>query len=168
MIEFTLLHDFDVTPAQFWALYLDPAFTRTLLLEGLGFGTAEIEPVVDRDGKRSRSMRVQPKLELPAAVAKVLGPKLGYTETGRLDVARSEWSYEIAMSVLTERIRLGGRMKVEPLGERRCHRTSVLWVEVRILGVGGLIEKAAEKNMRDGWEKAAVWVADWIRRNPPA
>ncbi len=166
LIEFTLIHDFDLTPARFWQLFFDPGFTREMLLDGLGFGVCDIDPVIEAGGKRSRIMRVQPKLDLPAAVAKLLGPKLGYTEHGRQDVATGEWSYEISMSVLTERIRIGGRMTVEALGAERCRRTSHLWNEVRILGVGGLVEKAAERNMRDGWEKAATWMRGWIRQHP--
>jgi Protein of unknown function (DUF2505) len=166
VLEFTLNHGFNCSTERFWTLFFDPAWTRALILEGLGFATCDIDPVVEAGGKKSRSMRVTPKLDLPAAVAKLLGPKLGYTENGRLDLASGEWSYEIVMSVMSERIRLGGRLSVEPDGPDKCRRRSSLWTEVKIFGIGALVEKAAEKNMRDGWEKAAVWTRDWLASHP--
>lgn len=168
MLEFTLTHGFDCSTERFWALFFDPDWTRQMILEGLDFATCDIDPVVEANGKKSRSMRVTPKLDLPAAVAKLLGPKLGYTEHGRLDLATQEWSYEIVMSVMSERIRLGGRVTVEPDGPSKCRRRSVLWCEVKIFGIGGLVEKAAEKNMREGWETAAAWMRKWFAAHPSA
>lgn len=166
MLEFTLNHGFECSTERFWALFFDPEWTRSLILEGLGFATCDIEPVVEAGGKKSRTMRVTPKLDIPAAVAKILGPKLGYTENGRLDVATGEWSYEIVLSVMSDRIRMGGKLRVDPDGPGRCKRRSSLWCEVKVFGVGGLIEKAAEKNMRDGWEKASVWTQRWLASHP--
>lgn len=167
-MDFTLTHRFDCSTERFWELFWDPQWTKQLILEGLGFATCDIEPVVETAGKKSRSMRVTPKLEIPAAVAKLLGPKLGYTENGRFDTATGEWSYEIVLSVLSDRIRMGGRLTVDPDGTDKCVRKSKLWCEAKIPLVGGLVEKAAEKNMRDGWEKAAVWLRKWLAANPAA
>jgi len=166
VIEFTLTHRFDCSTERFWALFWDPEWTRTLILEGLGFATCDVEPVVEASGKKTRSMRVTPKLDIPAAVAKILGPKLGYTENGRYDIATGEWSYDLVLSVLAERIRMGGKVTVEADGPDRCVRHSKLRCEVSMFGVGGLIEKAAEKNMRDGWEKASTWMTKWLAANP--
>jgi len=162
VLEFTLNQGFDCSTERYWALYFDPEWTRTMLLDGLGFATCDIDPIVEEAGKKRRSMRVTPELDLPAAVAKVLGPRLGYTENGRLDVATGEWSYEIVLSVMSDRIRMGGRFTVEPDGPDRCLRRSILRCEVRIFGIGGLVERAAEKNMRDGWERAAGWMRQWM------
>ncbi|MBC8074370.1 MAG: DUF2505 domain-containing protein [Deltaproteobacteria bacterium] len=165
LLEFSLDHAMRCSPERFWTLYLDPDFTRSLILDGLGFGACEIERVVDRDSVRTRSMRVTPKLDLPAVVAKLLGPRMGYTEHARLDTKTMSWSYEIVLSVLSDRIRMGGKMHLVPDGEH-CRRISKLWCEIRIFGVGGLVEKAAEKNMRDGWNRAAVWMNDWYDAHP--
>ncbi len=39
-------------------------------------------------------------------------------------------------------------------------------VQIKIFGIGSLAERAAEKNMRDGWGKSAVWMNDWLAKNP--
>lgn len=166
MIEFTLRHPLDCTPARQWKLHFDPEWTRTLIVDGLGFFSCDVKPV-QQDGKiRRRDMAVTPKLDIPAAVAKLLGPKLGYTEKGAFDETREAWSYQMLLNVLTDSIRIGGEMTMEPLGTHRCTRVSRMWVEVKIFGVGGLIEKAAEKNMRDGWNRSALWINGWLVKHP--
>lgn len=165
MLEFTLHHPLRCSVDRFWTLFFDPAFTREMIVDGLGFASCDIDPIRDEGAIRRRDMRVTPKLDLPAAVAKLLGPRLGYTEHGRYTVATQSWSYDLILSVLSERIRMGGTVTVDGEGDR-CTRHSKLWVEVRILGLGGLVERAAEKNMRDGWNKAAEWVNGWLDRHP--
>jgi len=166
VIEFTLRHPLDCTPARHWQLFFDPEWTRTLIVDGLGFFSCDIDPVRQEGTLRRREMRVTPKLDIPAPVAKILGPKLGYTEKGSYDETKQQWTYKMVLNVLTERILIGGEVSIEPLGADRCTRISKMWVEVKMLGVGGMIEKAAEKNMRDGWDRSAKWINDWLAKHP--
>lgn len=164
MLELTLHHDIHCSADRFWELFFDPAFVREMIVDGLGFASCDVGPIVDTESLRSRDTRVIPKIDVPAAVAKLLGPKLGYTEKGRLDTRTHAWKYEIVLSVLSERIKMGGTMTVEPAGEALCKRHSDLWVDVRILGLGGLVERAAESNMRSGWNRSAVWMNEFLAR----
>jgi hypothetical protein len=166
VIEFTLRHPLDCTPERHWALFWDPEWTRTLIVDGLGFFSCDVRPVRQEGTARHREMAVTPKLDIPAAVAKILGPKLGYTEKGTFDETTQKWTYRMVLNVLTDSIRIGGEVSIEPLGAARCTRVSKMWVEVKIFGVGGMIEKAAEKNMRDGWDRSAQWINQWLAKNP--
>ena len=38
-------------------------------------------------------------------------------------------------------------------------------VEVKIFGLGGLVESTAEKAMRDAWNKTAVFHNQWLEKN---
>jgi hypothetical protein len=168
VLEFTVIHELDCSPERFWETFFDPEFTREMIVGGLGFASCEVDPPKgggSEPGQRKRTMRVVPKLDLPAAVAKLLGPKLGYTEVGTYDETTEVWTYTMRLSVLSDRIRLGGRLRVEPLGDR-CRRVSELWAEAKILGLGGLVERAAEKNMREGWGKSALWMNTWLAEHP--
>lgn len=167
MKELTLHHEIRCSVDRFWALFFDPAFTKEMIVDGLGFAACDIDPVVDEGSLRTRTMRVTPKIDVPAAVAKLLGPRLGYTEKGKLDTRTQEWSYEIVLSVLSDRIRMGGKVRVDAAGADRCMRHSDLWVDVRIFGVGALVEKAAEKNMRDGWDRSATWMNRVLAEREP-
>ena len=167
MLEFTLRHEIDCTAERFWELFFDDDFTRSMIVGGLGFARCDIDPVQERGDKRMRTMRVTPKLDVPAAVAKLLGPALMYTEEGTWLVSKQLWTYTLRLSVLSDRIRMGGKLRLEPAkSEGKCLRVSELWCEVKLLGVGGMVEKAAEKNMRDGWNKSASWMNGWLPEHP--
>lgn len=165
MIEFTLRHTIDCTPARYWELFFDADWTHDLFDDGLNF-RCEVGPTEVDGGIRRRTMQVVPKVELPGPVAKLFGDKLGYVEHGRYDEAKQLWHYELRLNILADKIRLGGDMTLEPLGEDRLTRVSVMWVEAKIFGIGGLVEKAAEKNMRDGWDKSADWINRWLAQHP--
>jgi hypothetical protein len=162
--EITLHHDIETSADHFWDAFIDPGFTRKLIVDGLGFARCDIGEVEEKDGKLHREMFVEPKLDLPGPVAKLLGPKLGYTETANLDREAGVWTFVLRLSVLSERIRMGGKMTIEPRSDKLCHRVTELWTDVRIFGLGGLVEKAAEKNLRDGWGNAAVWMNEYFAR----
>jgi hypothetical protein len=166
MLELTLNHEIDCSAERFWELFFDAALTREMIVGGLGFASCDCTEAVSRNGKRERSMRVTPKIDVPEVVAKLLGPKLGYTERGSLDEKSMVWTYTLELSVLADRIRMGGSMTVEAAGPGKCRRLSKPRVEARILAIGGLVEKAAEKNLRDGWSKSAVWLNGWLAKHP--
>ncbi|MCA9709173.1 MAG: DUF2505 family protein [Myxococcales bacterium] len=166
MIEFTLRHPLDCTPARHWEMFFDPEWTRTLIIDGLGFRTCDVQPVRQEGTTRLRDMSVTPKIDVPGPVARLLGDKLGYTEKGKYDETAQRWTYQLVLNVLTEKIRMGGEVTLEPLGTERCTRVSKMWVDVKIFGLGGMVEKAAEKNMRDGWNRSAEWINGWLGDHP--
>jgi hypothetical protein len=166
--ELTLRHELACTPERHWELFFDPKWQQTLIVGGLGFFSCEVGELERRGDDTKRSMRVTPKIDVPAPVAKLLGPKLAYTELGSFHEPTKTWTYELKLSVLAEKIRLGGRVNLEPVGADRCRRISYLYMDVRIPLIGGLVEKAAEKNMRDGWDRSATWVNGWLAEHPPA
>lgn len=167
MLNFTLEHEIDCSEERFWELFLEPDFTHDMIVEGLGFAACEIGPLTDAGDTQLRPMQVTPKLVLPAAVAKILGPKLGYTEAGVWHPKKQLWRYDLRLSVLTDRILLGGNVTTKPLGDNRCVRISTHEVNIKIFGVGSLAERAAETNMVDGWNKSAIWMNRWLAEQGP-
>lgn len=162
MLKFTLEHEIDCSEERFWELFLEPDFTRDMIVEGLGFASCDVGPLTDVGDTQTRPMQVIPKLVLPAAVAKILGPRLGYTEAGVWRPKEQQWRYDLRLSVLTERISLGGNVTTKPLGGDKCVRVSTHEVNIKIFGIGSLAERAAETNMVDGWNKSAVWTNRWL------
>lgn len=166
MIELTLRHELRCTPDRHWELFFDPDWTRELILGGLGFSKCEVGELDKAGDITTRQMRVEPKIDVPGPVARLLGPRLGYTEKGRFEETARKWTYQLVLSVLADKIRLGGEVTVEPQGDDRCTRVSNLWMEARIPLIGKLVEKAAEKNMRKGWDDSAAWINRWLDAHP--
>ncbi len=164
-MNFTYEHEMECSEERFWALFLDPEFTADMIVGGLGFAACDVGPLTDVGDTQTRPMKVTPKLVLPAAVAKVLGDRLAYTEAGIWHPKEQRWRYDLRLSVLSDRIKIGGDVTTKPLGDDRCVRISKHTVEIKIFGIGSLAERAAESNMRDGWDKSAVWTNRWLREH---
>jgi len=158
--RFSLEHEIHCSPQRYWELFKDTDFTRDMLLQGLGFSSCKVGPF-NADGTR-REIEAVPRLDVPDAVARVIGPRLGYTELGEFDDAQRTWRYRLRMSVLTERLRVQGVMRLQPTGSDRCRRVSDHEVEAKVLGVGGLLERATESNIRTGWGNSASWINGWL------
>jgi len=166
VLKITVEHRLNCSPDRHWELFWDPEWNQELIVKGLGFSACDCTEAVDKGDKRSRQMVVTPKLNVPAAVAKLLGPKMAYTEKGVFDKSTGKWTFDTILSVMADRIRLGGAVTMRDHGDNRSTRVTDLWVDVRIFGLGGVIERAAETNLRDGWAKSAEWINGWLKENP--
>lgn len=166
MLKFTLEHRLNCTPERHWELFFDPEWNRTLIVGGLGFFSCECSPAVDDGEQRRRTMRVTPKLNVPAAVAKLLGPRLAYTEKGVFHIPTERFEYETILSVLADKIRLGGAVSIRDEGDGKCTRIAELWTEAKIFAIGSMVERAAERNLRDGWGDSARWINGWLSEHP--
>src|SRR6266581_2136317 len=85
MRRFTLVQDIATDPENHWRLFLDPEFDRAQYLRGFGFPAYEILEHKETADEVVHRIRVTPKLDLPAVVAKALGPRFAYTEDGTFD-----------------------------------------------------------------------------------
>jgi hypothetical protein len=166
VIELTLRHELRCTPERHWKLFFDPDWTKELILDGLAFNKCEVGDLERSGDITTRMMRVEPKIDVPGPVARLLGPKLGYTEKGTFNETTKAWNYALVLSVLSEKILLGGDVTVEPKGDDKCVRLSKIWMKAKIPIIGGLVEKAAEKNMKKGWDDSAAWINGWLDAHP--
>jgi len=73
MRRFTLVQDIATDVDGHWKLFLDPTFDRTQYEKGCGFPAYEVLEHRDR-------VRVTPKLDLPAVVAKAAAHFITYND----------------------------------------------------------------------------------------
>jgi hypothetical protein len=170
-IDVRLDHTFDLSPEVFWRdVYFDAKYTEQVFLEGLGMRrVAVVGDAVGADGKRRRQVEVDlAPLELPGPVQKLLKGGLGYREDLVFDAARGEATFTYRFNQLTDRLVMSGRMTTEETSDGRTRRLTVVHFEANVFGIGGLVEKAAERITRDTWEKSAAYTRQWIARRPPS
>jgi hypothetical protein len=163
MRRITLVQDIAGSVDDHWRLFMDEDFDRRQYLEGFGFPKYELLENHDGEIEHRRRIRVQPKLDVPAAVAKLLGDRFGYVEEGVFDKRSRVYRAKMTTNVLSDRLFSDSVVRVDPVGEGRCKRTCELSVEAKIFGIGGLVEVALEKNLRDGWEKSAAYMNQRLR-----
>jgi hypothetical protein len=131
----------------YWRRFWDDDVARRLYMEGLSFRAFTVVSKTDND----RTLRVQPKMSLPSAVEKILGPSFAYDEIGSLDRASSTWSWRMK-SPLGDKLETRGTIRIEAEGSG-VRRTDEVVLDARVFGLGSLIESSAEKELRAAWER---------------
>ncbi len=152
---------------RFWSLYGDDAWLRGMLLEGLGYGGIVIDSNVVTPTGWEREFRMTPKLRAPDAVLKLVGG-MSITDTGRFNRATRTLEFRQRLSVMSDKLLISGTMRTEADGVGRCRRISKVNFEAKVFGLGGLIEKAAESNVRKGFQDGADYVNRWLAAHPEA
>jgi hypothetical protein len=162
MGKFTITHEINCDVDTFWKLFFDKTFNEALFRESLQFPKYDVLDHRETDTEIVRKVHGMPKMDVPGPVAKLLGSSFSYTEEGRLDKKTHVWSWKMIPSSMADKMRNEGSMRVEAAGPGKCRRVAELLIEAKVFGLGGVIEGAAEKNLRDGWNKSATFMNQWL------
>lgn len=164
MASFEIRHTFPITAEQFWQdTFFNEEFNRTLYLERLGFDAYEVlEQGEEAGGVRTRKVRTTLKIDAPGPVRKMVGDSVSYVETGKFDPASGRYRFRIEPSKLADKLQISGEMWCEPRGDKRVERILRTDMEVKVFGVGKLVESTIERTTRDSYDKAATFTNEWI------
>ena len=148
----------ECSPDRYWDLFWDDEVAKRLFLDGLSFRAFSVLHKGDKD----RRLKLQPKMNLPGPVEKLLGASFAYEEIGTLDRARGEWAWKMK-SPLGDKLRSEGTIRIEAQGDGRIKRTDNVLIEANVFGLGGVIESSAEKELRAAWPKEFAFWREAIR-----
>ena len=165
MATFTMRHELDCDCERFWTLFFEKDFNEALF-KALEFPEWKLLDTKETNTSIVRTVKATPKMEVPAAVAKLLGSSFGYDEVGTFDKASKTLKFVIKANVMTEKLRNEGSVKCEPRGEGKSTRVVEITAEAKVFGVGGMIESAFEKSFRTGWQKSADFINKWVKEHP--
>jgi hypothetical protein len=166
MGNFTVSHEINCNAETFWKLFFDKTFNERLYLDTLGFPEFKIVEQRETDTQILRKCAGMPKMNMPGPVAKLLGSNFRYTEDGSFDKATQRWRWKMTPSALADKLRQEGTMRIDPVGADKVRRTAELVNEAKIFGVGGLLESAAEKQLREGWQASADFMNKYLLTFP--
>jgi hypothetical protein len=142
----------------FWQVFMDEEYSRALYLEAFGFTAYR---VLANDGT-TRKLYVEPRVSLPGPLAKLAGNKLAYEQHSSLDRARSVLSWRMVHPSGKGLVSSDGTIRVVSAGDRQCTRTDEVTVTGNVLGLGGLIESSAERELRASWATEAAFLRRWL------
>lgn len=163
MGKFTVTHEIGCDEGTFWRIFVDKEFNTKLYLEHLNFAEFKILEQNETDTTISRKVVAAPRMDAPGPVAKLLGSNFRYTEEGSMQKSEHPlWRWKTTPSVLADKLRTEGTVRVEPIGAGKVRRIAEILIEAKVFGIGGLIESSAEKQLREGWDKSAVFLNKWI------
>jgi hypothetical protein len=160
-----IAHEFDCSEAVFWQVsYFDDEYNRRLYLETLKFPVWRILDQQVTDTSLQRRVEIQPLVEnLPLAMKKVVGDRLGYVEEGRLDRKANRYRFRIIPAAMPEKTEIAGEMWTEVLGPNRVRRLVDFSIEVKIMMVGKLIEQRTVDDTRATHDKVAQFLRAYLR-----
>lgn len=162
MSTFRVTHEIHCNVETFWKIFFDKEFNEKLYREGLGFPEFNVVDQQETETQITRKCAGKPKLDMPGPVMKLLGDSFRYTEQGTFDKATKVWRWKMTPSTMAEKLRQEGTLKIEAIGDNKVRRTAELINEAKVFGIGGMLESSAEKSLRDGWDKSAVYMNKWI------
>lgn len=162
-MKVTISHDFNTDAETFWSrIFFDAEFNRSLYKDGLQFPEYEVLEERDAGDHVVRRVRVVPRQDAPAAVQKLVGGRFSYIEEGRFDKAAKRYTFRVVPSAMADKIRSEGELRIEPAGPRKVRRVVEMTIDVKIFGVGGIVEGFVSKSMQDSYAQAATFTNQWI------
>ncbi len=162
MGKFSVTHEINCNVETFWKTFLDKTFNEKLYLDGLGFPAFKVVDQTETDAKITRKVAGTPKMEVPGPVAKALGSNFSYTEDGAFDKATKVWTWKLTPSTMADKLKQEGRVTVVAIGDNKVRRTAEITMEAKVFMIGGLIESSGEKQLREGWDKSAVFMNKYL------
>ena len=167
MKKITLKHEINCSVERFWKVFFDDSFNTSLFKDELKFPEYSILDVKkDGDQVTRRVIRGRPTMNMPKPVMKLLGDSFGYEEEGTWDAGKSAWHFKMKPNTLADKLNNFGTVTCEKISDDKCRRIAEISMEAKVFGLGGVIESSTEKEMRDGWDKSAVYMNKWLAQHP--
>ena len=152
-------HRIELPAETFWELLHDPRY-EALVAEAASLDAyRELER---RDEPDADYPRIEARPRLPESLSALLrriarnAASASYVEEQWRSRTRMEVRWRMRPSVLTDRSRIEGVVRVEPRGAKRCARVLDGVVEIDLFGVGRLVERAVVAATIDAYAKGAA------------
>jgi hypothetical protein len=158
-------HTYEVSEDTFWnEFFLDEEYNRRLYLEALKFHAYAVSKQDESGDEVRRTLEVTPKLgDLPGPMKKVLGDNMSYREEGVYDRGKRRYRVNIVPASLAGKIKVTGEMYTEPLGEKQCRRVFEANVEVKVLGLGKMMEKRIITDLEKSYAVGARFTNEYAK-----
>jgi hypothetical protein len=157
-LTFDARHEIDIAPdAYYREIHLAGPFNVWLHEEKLGVGYREI---ASDHATGMRKIEMVPRPEVPATLKRFIGESFKMVEEGRLE--GDTYRFVVHPEKFGDRIQVKGEMRLEPR-EGGCVRCVRVTIDARVPGLGGLVERVTEKNVKKSLDESARFANEWIR-----
>ncbi|MBI3071846.1 MAG: DUF2505 family protein [Deltaproteobacteria bacterium] len=165
-MKFSVAHEFPMTPAQFWKNLYDPAYDAYIETD-LEFRERRILEVKEDEKQISRRISTLPKRTWPAIIEKVFGDGFGFVEESTWVKGTNVMAWRTIPNRMADRVKAAGTLHVAELGANRIQRVVEGDVDVRLFGVGGIVESIVLKSIEETYVRAAASLNRWLETHTP-
>jgi hypothetical protein len=160
-MNFKSVHRFrNVSLTDYEATFFDEAF-NIALCKAVGLERTLVSRRVE-NGRVARVSRIAPQREIPAPVAKILGAaKIEYTENIEYEFGSGKATWKTVSSVMTDKVESRGTITFAQRGAE-VERLVEGLVNVKMFGLGGVIEGFIVADVEKSYETAAAFTQKWI------
>jgi len=163
MLRLSLRQEIHCDLATFWQHFFDPELSRRLFIEGLEFISYTTVRQHETPTAIERTVAIEPKLTIPAPLAKVFGSSFRYQEEGSFDKPSQTWKWRMISGTMPDKIRVTGTLRARPIDSTKVIREVDIEIEAKIMLLGGMVEETFKKQLSAGWERSVVVQNQWLR-----
>ena len=88
---------------------------------------------------------------------------LRYREEGRFEKSTQRYTVKVVPNRLADKLNVEGLMVTQSLGDKQCKRVFTASVNVKIFGVGGMIEKRIASDLQRSYDAGARFTAKYLQ-----
>lgn len=163
----TIRHILPTDASTFWKdVFFNKEFTQRMYSDVLGMGQVEmLEQTGCTKKQLTRTLRCSKGVEMFAALAKKMGAGMSITEEGTFSVDKRGhglWRFEVIPSAYAEKVSLTGVLNVKRIKPGWIESKFVIDCNVKVLGLGGMVEKLMSRAINENFSKVAVFAEDFI------
>lgn len=166
MVKFTITNEINCNSDIFWKVFFDKTFNERVHREILGFPDYHIISQQETATQILRKITAKPKMNVPDQVGKLLGDAFGYTDDGVFDKTTKVFTWKGIPNLMADQIRAQGAARIEPIGANKVRRIVDITVEVKIFGIGELMEGLAKQHIYDGWNRSGAFMNTFLANYP--
>jgi len=167
MPEITLRHEIETDEDTFWSkIVFDEPFNKRMYEGELKFPGWKLLDMKEDDARIVRRVQVDPPVkDLPAAVKKVIGDRLGYVEDGTFDKKTKRYAMKVTPSAMAEKSKISGELWSERAGDKKIWRICRMSVEVKVFMVGSLVEDRIIQDLRSAYDASATFTNRYVKEH---
>ncbi|MDC0669744.1 hypothetical protein [Nannocystis radixulma] len=165
MKKFTIRYPCDIEPERYWReVFFDREYTETLWREAYNtFAYDLVEETIMPDGRRTRTARVTPKLDVPLALRKLIGDSMAFVERGRFEIEgpnAPKWVARLLPARPAD-ILISIETRLERTGPGQSDRIA----EVELACPNYQIVEFLESTLRKGLQRASEVTERWLQKH---
>ena len=165
-LRVTSEHVIECIPAIYWdRCLLSDSFNRRLFVEELRYADYEAMPSSRIGGTRFlRRVHAEPGAH---NVPSLVRSALAYDEVGELDTRTNEYRFSVRNVSMPDALRVSGSILARQVPyQPACRLSAVVDVEVKLFGLGGVLEERIAHELRRSFAISADLASAWTNGRP--